>query len=86
MGLGIVVEYANQRDEPQWTAPPSSAWDYTLFGADQPVSAPDERIQLLFEKVRGGRGGYNLWTINGRSWPATNPLFTTERGKRTALS
>jgi FtsP/CotA-like multicopper oxidase with cupredoxin domain len=85
MGLGIVVEYANQRGEPQWTAPPSSVWDYTLFGTDQPVPAPDERIELLFEKVPGGRGGYNRWTINGKSWPATNPLFTTERGKRYRL-
>jgi FtsP/CotA-like multicopper oxidase with cupredoxin domain len=33
MGLGVVVEYANQSGEPQWTAPPSSAWDYTVFGA-----------------------------------------------------
>ena len=85
MGLGVVVEYANQHGEPQWIAPPSAAWDYTLFGADQPVPAPDERIELLFEKVPGGRGGYNRWTINGRSWPVTNPLFTTERGKRYRL-
>jgi FtsP/CotA-like multicopper oxidase with cupredoxin domain len=85
MGLGVVVEYANQRGEPQWTAPPSSAWDYTTFGIDRPVPAPDERVELMFEKVPGGRGGYNRWTINGRSWPATNPLFTTERGKRYRL-
>jgi len=43
---------------------------------------PDEQIDLLFEKVPGGRGGYNRWTINGKSWRATNPLFTTEVGKR----
>jgi FtsP/CotA-like multicopper oxidase with cupredoxin domain len=85
MGLGVVVEYANQRGEPQWVAPPSSAWDYTVFGIDRPVAAPDERIELLFEKVAGGRGGYNRWTINGRSWPATNPLFTTAEGKRYRL-
>jgi FtsP/CotA-like multicopper oxidase with cupredoxin domain len=30
MGLGIVVEYANRSGEPQWIAPPSSAWDYTM--------------------------------------------------------
>ena len=85
MGLGVVVEYANQRGEPQWSAPPSSAWDYTIFGADRPLPAPDARLDLLFEKVPGGRGGYNRWTINGRSWPDTNPLFTTERGKRYRL-
>jgi FtsP/CotA-like multicopper oxidase with cupredoxin domain len=85
MGLGVVVEYANQGGEPQWSAPPGPAWDYTLFGVERPVPAPDERIELLFEKVPGGRGGYNRWTINGKSWPATNPLFTTERGKRYRL-
>ena len=85
-GLGIVVEYADQRGEPQWTAPPNSDWDYTLFGhKDRPVPAPDERVELLFEKVPGGRGGYNRWTINGKSWPSTNPLFSTERGKRYRL-
>jgi FtsP/CotA-like multicopper oxidase with cupredoxin domain len=85
MGLGVVVEYANQRGEPQWVAPPSSTWDYTIFGTDRPVAAPDERIELLFEKVPGGRGGYNRWTLNGRSWPATKPLFTTAEGKRYRL-
>jgi FtsP/CotA-like multicopper oxidase with cupredoxin domain len=85
MGLGVVVEYANQGGEPQWSAPPSSQWDYTIFGADKPLPAPDERLDLLFEKVPGGRGGYNRWTINGKSWPATNPLFTTETGKRYRL-
>jgi len=41
--------------------------------------------EVLFEKLAGGRGGYNRWTINGRSWPATKPLFTTEQGKRYRL-
>jgi FtsP/CotA-like multicopper oxidase with cupredoxin domain len=84
-GLGIVVEYANERGEPQWSPPPNADWDYTVFGDDRPVPAPDERLELRFEKVPGGRGGYNRWTINGKSWPATNPLFTTERGKRYRL-
>jgi FtsP/CotA-like multicopper oxidase with cupredoxin domain len=34
MGLGVVVEYANQRGEPQWSPPPSSQWDYTVFGQE----------------------------------------------------
>jgi FtsP/CotA-like multicopper oxidase with cupredoxin domain len=86
MGLGIVVEYADQRREPRWLPPPASTWDYTVFGRDGPVlPAPDQRVELRFEKVPGGRGGYNRWTINGESWPATNPLFTTEPGKRYRL-
>jgi FtsP/CotA-like multicopper oxidase with cupredoxin domain len=31
-GLGIVIEYANQRRQPQWVAPGAPSWDYTLFG------------------------------------------------------
>jgi FtsP/CotA-like multicopper oxidase with cupredoxin domain len=86
LGLGVVIEYANQRGEPQWVAPPNSVWDYTIFGVKQPAVAPDERLDLLFEKVPGGRGGYNRWTINGKSWPNTNPLFTTQTGKRYRLA
>jgi FtsP/CotA-like multicopper oxidase with cupredoxin domain len=85
MGLGVVVEYANHRGAPQWVAPPASVWDYTIFGEQRPLPSPDERLDLIFEKVPGGRGGYNRWTINGKSWPATNPLFTTERGQRYRL-
>jgi FtsP/CotA-like multicopper oxidase with cupredoxin domain len=86
MGLGVVVEYANQRGEPQWAPPPESQWDYTIFGDDRRLPPPDERLELLFEKVPGGHGGYNRWTINGKSWPANNPLFTTEIGKRYRLA
>jgi FtsP/CotA-like multicopper oxidase with cupredoxin domain len=86
MGLGVVVEYAGQRGEPQWSPPPNSTWDYTIFGDQRPVATPDQRIELLFEKVPGGRGGYNRWNLNGKSWPNTNPLYTTEPGKRYRLA
>jgi FtsP/CotA-like multicopper oxidase with cupredoxin domain len=86
LGLGVVVEYAGQRGEPQWSAPLDAQWDYTIFGVEKPVPAPDERLDLVFEKVPGGRGGYNRWTVNGKSWPATNPLFTTVPGKRYRLA
>jgi FtsP/CotA-like multicopper oxidase with cupredoxin domain len=85
MGLGIVVEYENQSGEPQWTAPKNAQWDYTVFGKSGPAAEPDEIIQLKFEKIPGGRGGYNRWTINGKSWPDTNPLFTVQKGKRYRL-
>src|SRR4029450_2202644 len=55
MGLGVVVEYANQRGTPQWLEPPNSAWDYTIFGRDRPLPAPDERLELVFEKVPRGK-------------------------------
>jgi len=86
MGMGVVVEYANRSGDPTWSAPASSKWDYTLFGRSAPgTTEPDETISLKFEKVPGGRGGYNRWTINGKSWPDTNPLFTVTAGRRYRL-
>jgi FtsP/CotA-like multicopper oxidase with cupredoxin domain len=85
MGMGVVVEYADRSGPPQWLPPPKTAWDYTAFGNSAPAAAPDETIALKFEKIPGGRGGYNRWTINGKSWPETNPLFTVQRGNRYRL-
>jgi FtsP/CotA-like multicopper oxidase with cupredoxin domain len=86
MGLGVVVEYAGESGTPQWETPPQAAWDYTMFGEERQVPAPDQRLEFVFEKIPGGRGGYNRWTLNGNSWPSTNPLFTTEAGKRYRLA
>ena len=32
-GLGVVVEYAGQHQQPQWIDPPKVRWDYTIFGS-----------------------------------------------------
>ncbi len=85
MGMGIVVEYENRRGEPRWIQPARAAWDYAAFASTRAAAPPDETIALKFEKIPGGRGGYNQWTINGKSWPDTNPMFTVERGKRYRL-
>jgi FtsP/CotA-like multicopper oxidase with cupredoxin domain len=85
MGMGIVVEYENRRGDPQWIKPSSTAWDYAAFAVKEAAAQPDETINLKFEKTPGGRGGYNKWTINGKSWPDTNPLFTVEKGRRYRL-
>jgi FtsP/CotA-like multicopper oxidase with cupredoxin domain len=86
MGMGVVVEYAGRSGEPTWSAPAKSKWDYTVFGRSGVAAAtPDETISLKFEKIPGGRGGYNRWTINGKSWPDTNPLFTVAENKRYRL-
>jgi FtsP/CotA-like multicopper oxidase with cupredoxin domain len=85
MGMGVIVEYANQTGEPQWVTPHEEQWDYSVFARTEAAALPDETINLKFEKIPGGRGGFNRWTINGRSWPDTNPLFTVEEGKRYRL-
>jgi FtsP/CotA-like multicopper oxidase with cupredoxin domain len=36
MGMGIVIEYANRRGDPQWVTPPKVVWDYTTFGRREP--------------------------------------------------
>jgi FtsP/CotA-like multicopper oxidase with cupredoxin domain len=80
-GLEVLYGSASFND----SAPTATPWDYTIFGDDRAVPEPDRSIELAFEKIPGGRGGYNRWTLNGKSWPNTNPLFTTEVGKRYRL-
>lgn len=81
--MGVVVEYANATGEAQWQPMKidgMAMWDYLLFGASAPVASPDRRFELLSQKIPGGRGGFNHWTINGKSWPDTDAL-PVERGK-----
>jgi FtsP/CotA-like multicopper oxidase with cupredoxin domain len=80
-GMGVVVEYAGASGEPQWQPPGSAPWDYTAFGNDGDSPPPDDGFDLTFSKIAGGRGGYNRWTINGKSWPDTDPLVV-RRGRR----
>ncbi len=81
LGLGAVVEYAGQVGAPRWSKPAASGWDYTVFGANARALEPDHRFQLVFEKIVGGRGGFNRWTINGQSWPDVEPLVV-QAGRR----
>jgi FtsP/CotA-like multicopper oxidase with cupredoxin domain len=83
-GMGIVVEYAGRRGAPQWVAPPKEAWDYTVFGAARPLPAPDEEIPLVFQKIPGGAGGFNRWTINGETFEESAPIPIHE-GRRYRL-
>jgi FtsP/CotA-like multicopper oxidase with cupredoxin domain len=77
-GLGIVVEYANQRRQPQWVPPGKPSWDYTIFG--KPVSGPSpddpqrQTIEMVFEKVPRGAGPLNSFLVNGKSYPHDQEL------------
>src|SRR5258708_13923098 len=57
MGMGVVVEYENRSGDPLWSPPAKTAWDYTAFGRSVLAAAPDETINLKFEKIPGGRAG-----------------------------
>jgi FtsP/CotA-like multicopper oxidase with cupredoxin domain len=65
----------------QWSKPPSNTWDYTVLAANAATPEPDSRFNLVFEKIPGGHGGFNRWTINGKSWPDAEPL-TVKAGRR----
>jgi FtsP/CotA-like multicopper oxidase with cupredoxin domain len=69
-GMGIVVEYAGVQSKAQWIAPKPFRWNYTQFGtAGASAPQPDETFDMLFEKENAAFEGFNLWTINGKSYP-----------------
>jgi FtsP/CotA-like multicopper oxidase with cupredoxin domain len=89
-GMGIVVEYANQKGSPVWLAPPRIHWNYAQFGSIKPApAAPDETFDLTFAKDNAAEQGFNRWTINGVSYPMnSNPApaaFHLKEGRRYRL-
>ena len=80
-GLGLVVEYANQQQLAQWTRPPKSRWDYTIFGTAAPHSAPDQTIDMVFEKAPGGPNGINHWLVNGKEYPHDREFLLRQGGR-----
>jgi FtsP/CotA-like multicopper oxidase with cupredoxin domain len=83
-GMGIVVEYANQKQRALWTPPPRSRWDYTIFGTNAPHPAPDQTIDMVFEKVPGGPNDINHWLVNGKEYPHERE-FVLRQGRRYRL-
>jgi FtsP/CotA-like multicopper oxidase with cupredoxin domain len=79
LGLGVVVEYADQHHPPQWIGPPKAPWDYSIFGAANSNSPePQQTIELIFEKIPGGAGKFNLWLVNGKPFPHERELVLHE--------
>jgi FtsP/CotA-like multicopper oxidase with cupredoxin domain len=79
-GAGIVIEYAGATGPPKWVQPVPFVWDYTAFGGKGEAPAPTATIPLVFEPRSDG----NLWAINGKSYPKTDPFFVV-RGARNRL-
>ncbi len=80
-GMGIVVEYANQQQRARWTPPPKSRWDYAIFGTTAPHPAPDQTIDMVFEKVPGGPNGINHWLVNGKEYPHEREFLFRQGGR-----
>ena len=83
-GMGVLIEYANQRSDTPWLPPPMTPWDYSVFGRPMAPKAPDQTIEMLIEKIPGGPGKFNQWTINGKQNPHENE-FMLQRGVRYRL-
>ena len=83
-GMGIVVEYADQKQRPQWLPLRRTRWDYTIFGKPSPHPAPDQTIDMVFEKVPGGPHGINHWLVNGKEYPHERE-FVFRQGRRYRL-
>ena len=85
-GMGIVVEYADKTGPPAWIVPAKKPFDYGIFGDLRPPESPDEVIPLTFGKINGGAGGFNLWTVNGKSFEEKDNPRTLHRDRRYRLS
>jgi FtsP/CotA-like multicopper oxidase with cupredoxin domain len=88
-GLGTVVEYAGQHRQPQWIDPPKFTWDYTIFGTGFGTGSatsppPQQTIEMVFEKIPGGDGKFNLWLVNGKPYPHERE-FVLQPGTRYRL-
>jgi FtsP/CotA-like multicopper oxidase with cupredoxin domain len=85
-GLGVVVEYAGQHKQPVWIDPPRFSWDYTIFGTQSSAAtAPNQNIEIIFEKIPGGAGKFNLWLVNGKPYPHERE-FVLQQGTRYRLT
>jgi FtsP/CotA-like multicopper oxidase with cupredoxin domain len=86
-GLGIVLEYAGQTGAPSWLAPSKEPWSYTVFSRQtEPESAAEtgdegEEIPFVFRKKFAGSRWVDNWTVNGKSFPKTDPLRVRANGR-----
>ncbi|MGH7938399.1 MAG: multicopper oxidase domain-containing protein, partial [Bryobacteraceae bacterium] len=59
-GMGVVVEYAGRKGEPQWKKPAPFHRDYTLFGrTGGNATPPDNVIEMIFAKQNAAAAGFN---------------------------
>jgi FtsP/CotA-like multicopper oxidase with cupredoxin domain len=79
MGMGIVIEYANQHGKLTWLEPPETLWDYGHFAEMRATTRePDQIIPLRFASKFHGQGALATWTINGKTFPQTDTIMLHE--------
>jgi FtsP/CotA-like multicopper oxidase with cupredoxin domain len=88
-GMGIVVEYANQKGKGSWLPAPPFHWSYAHFGNKTSAATPDETFDMTFAKDNAAEQGFNRWTINGVAYPMNSQpapaSFHLKQGRRYRL-
>ena len=84
-GMGVVIEYADRKGEPQWKALDKSVvWDYTVFGTSAKVPEPDGRFEMKVMMMADEGKAFNRWMVNDQMWPKIDP-YMVKAGKRYRL-
>jgi FtsP/CotA-like multicopper oxidase with cupredoxin domain len=87
-GMGIVVEYPGAQGKPRWVKPKPYRWDYTRFGRPAvALPVPDETLEFMIVKHNAALGGFNQWTLNGKSFSmqSMEPVYPLRQGRRYRL-
>jgi FtsP/CotA-like multicopper oxidase with cupredoxin domain len=85
-GLGVIVEYAFRRGDPQHAASGGIPWDYLRFGRQQASPAPDEIIPMRIVKAARDKRGMERWAINGHIYDDRDKPTILKRGLRYRLA
>jgi FtsP/CotA-like multicopper oxidase with cupredoxin domain len=80
-GMSLVFEYAGQSGQPRWVPPAGGPWDYTVFGGPAAGMDAATRVPLVIEKKFAGHNWVDKWTINGKSFPKTDPIRVKADGR-----
>src|SRR5262249_16409024 len=86
-GLGVVVEYANQKGKARWVPPPKYVCDYPPFG--RCCGAPEKsatRIPMVIQQAPMNQSRFEQWTINGKGYDPKIPPTRLENGRRYRLA
>ncbi len=56
-------------------------WQDHVSGNSTPHPAPDQTIDMIFEKVPGGPSGINHWLVNGKEYPHEREFVFRQGGR-----
>ena len=85
-GLGVRLEYAARRGDPQTAAPGGIPFDYLRFGQNRGHATPDEVIPMKFLRVAPDESGMERWSINGQVYGDHDKPRVLQRGLRYRLA